>query len=415
MFLAGVPIAISLGLSGVLGIVLSGTPLTIIPHRLFYGADSYIMLAIPLFLLTGELMNIGGITKRLIRFSQSAVGHIIGGLAQVNILTSMLFAGTSGSAVADVAGIGAVLIPAMKKEGYDADFSAAVTASSSICGPIIPPSIPMILYGVLTGTSIGGLFLGGVIPGIIMGISLMMVTYIISRKRKYKPYQEKRSSFINLLSTGIHAILAIIMPLIIVVGILGGIFTPTEAAAVAVAYSVLVGWLIYRELTLKGLISAFRRVVHRSAIIMFAIACASVFGWVLTSMQVPQRLVIYMMGITGNAYVVLLLINIFLLIIGTFISANAALIIMAPLFLPLIQSYAIDPLHFGVVMVLNLMLGLLTPPVGTCLYLAADIAEITVEKTVVALLPFLVIQVLVLLLITYVPIIVLFLPRLLLG
>lgn len=406
----GIPIAFVLGLTSFVGLLYSGDiPLLLIPKQMFSGTDSFPLLAVPFFILAGNLMNIGGITKRLIHFCNILLGHVRGGLALVNVVASMFFAGVTGAAVADTSALGSILIPAMTREKYDRDFSAAVTAASSTVGPIIPPSIPMVILGTVGELSIGALFLAGVIPGILMGLSLLVVAYVISVKRDY-PKEKMRSLkefFIGLKD----ALLALLMPAIIMGGILGGIFTPTEAAVVAVFYAFLVSFFVYREVRWKDLPRVLIDSVVVTSIIMFVIANSAIFGWILANHQVPQAVAHIFLSITNNKWVLLLLINLFLLFVGTFMETTASLIILTPILLPMAVKVGIDPIHFGLVMVLNLVIGLITPPLGVCLFIACSIARITLEQIVKAILPFLIAAIGVLFIVTYIPELVLWLPR----
>ncbi len=406
----GIPIAFVLGLTSFVGLLHSGTiPLLLIPKQMFSGTDSFPLLAVPFFILAGNLMNIGGITKRLIHFCNILLGYVRGGLALVNVIASMFFAGITGAAVADTSALGSILIPAMAREKYDRDFSAAVTAASSTVGPIIPPSIPMVILGTVGELSIGALFLAGVIPGILVGLSLLVVSYVISVRRDY-PKEKMRSLkefFIGLKD----ALLALLMPAIIMGGILGGIFTPTEAAVVAVFYAFLVSFFIYREARWKDLPKVLIDSVVLTSIIMFVIANSAIFGWLLANHQVPQTVAQTLLSITTDKWVLLLLINLFLLFVGTFMETTASLIILTPILLPLAVKVGIDPIHFGLVMVLNLVIGLITPPLGVCLFIASSIAQISLEQISKSILPFLLAAIAVLFIVTYLPELVLWLPR----
>lgn len=406
----GIPIAFVLGLTSFMGLLYSGEiPLLLIPKQMFSGTDSFPLLAVPFFILAGNLMNIGGITKRLIHFCNILLGYIRGGLALVNVVASMFFAGITGAAVADTSALGSILIPAMVREKYDKDFSAAVTAASSTIGPIIPPSIPMVIMGTVGELSIGALFLAGVIPGILVGLSLLVVAYVTSVKRDY-PKEKKRS--VKEFFLGFKdALLALLMPAIIMGGILGGIFTPTEAAVVAVVYAFLVSFLVYREIKFKDLPKVMIDSVVTTSIIMFVIANSAIFGWILANHQVPQTVAQLFLSISTNKWVLLFLINIFLLFVGTFMETTASLIILTPILLPLAVKVGIDPVHFGLVMVLNLVIGLITPPLGVCLFIACSIAKITLEQIIKAILPFLIAAITVLFVVTYIPELVLWLPR----
>ena len=384
----------------------------ILPTRMFDAINSFSYLAVPFFILAGQLMNRTGITKRLIEFANVVIGRIHGGLAQVNILASIIFAGLTGAGVADTAAVGGILIPAMKEQGFDKDYSAAVTAASSVIGPIIPPSILMVIYANIVGISVGNLFAGGFIPGLLIGLGLMIVAYFQARKHNH-PRREEQVSFKEIVLTTKDALLALLMPIIIVGGILGGIFTPTEAAAVAVAYALFVGKFIFKSLTFEDLKESLLESAKTTGVILIIISCAAAFGWSLTILHVPTMLANFIMSITQNPLLVLLMINILLLFVGMVLEIGAAVIILAPILAPLVVQLGIDPLHFAIIMVVNLNIGLATPPLGVCLFVAAPIAKTTLERISKAILPFLAVEVAVLLIITYVPDLILFLPRLL--
>ncbi|MGM0829150.1 MAG: TRAP transporter large permease [Bacillota bacterium] len=405
-----VPIAFSLGISSIIYLLIADIPLSIVPQKMFAGLNSFVLLSIPGFILAGNLMNAGGITERIIGFTNNFVGHIRGGLGLANVGSSMGFAGISGTALADTASIGAVMIPAMKKEGYDADFSAAVTSSSSTVGPIIPPSLPMIIVGTLASVSIGDLFLAGAVPGVLLGLSLMLVTYVISVKRKYPKGERQPIGVIAKSFTG--AFWALLMTFVILFGILGGYFTPTEASIVAVVYALVVGMFVYKELKLKDLPKILLDSMVSTASIMFLVGFANLFGWILVSEQIPILVADGILGISDNPIVVILLINLLLLFVGTFMETIAALVILFPVLLPVASSVGMDPVHFGVMMVLNLVIGLSTPPVGVCLFVASSIGKVSIGKTSKALLPFLGASLVVLLLVAFIPEITLFLPGL---
>ncbi|MEG9295286.1 TRAP transporter large permease [Mangrovibacillus sp. Mu-81] len=405
-----VPIAFSLGISSIIYLLIAEIPLSIVPQKMFAGLNSFVLLCIPGFILAGNLMNAGGITERIIGFTNNFVGHIRGGLGLANVGSSMGFAGISGTALADTASIGAVMIPAMKKEGYDADFSAAVTSSSSTVGPIIPPSLPMIIVGTLASVSIGDLFLAGAVPGVLLGLSLMAVTYVISVKRKYPKGERQSIGVIAKSFTG--AFWALLMTFVILFGILGGYFTPTEASIVAVVYALVVGMFVYKELKLKDLPKILLDSMVNTASIMFLVGFANLFGWILVSEQIPILVADGILGISENPIVVILLINLLLLFVGTFMETIAALVILFPVLLPVASSVGMDPVHFGVMMVLNLVIGLSTPPVGVCLFVASSIGKVSIGKTSKALLPFLGASLVVLLLVAFIPEITLFLPSL---
>jgi C4-dicarboxylate transporter DctM subunit len=410
----GAPIAIGLGLSSMLAIYFgTNLPLVLIPQRMYAAADSFPLMAIPFFMLAGALMETGGISRRLINLADKLIGHLTGGLALVGILTCMFFAAISGSGPATVAAIGSIMIPSMVRAGYDESFSAAVMAIAGSIGIIIPPSIPMVTYGVVGGASIGAMFLGGFGAGILVGLSLMVMAYYISKKNGYGGRNEK-FSFIEFLKALKEAFWAILMPIIILGGIYGGYFTPTEAAAIAVAYGFVIGFFVYRELKLKDLPGIFVSSAISTATVMLIIATAQVFGWILTSERVPDAIAQSFTNITSSPVVFMILINLLLLVVGTFMETNAAIIILAPIFLPLVMELGIDPILFGVVMVSNLAVGMVTPPLGVNLFVACGVQKITIEKITKAVLPFIVINVVVIFILSFVPKIILFLPDLLL-
>lgn len=407
----GVPIAFSMGLSSLIYLVLTDIPYIIIAQKLFSGINSFVLLCIPGFVLAGNLMNTGGITKRIIRFSNAAIGHIRGGLGLANIVASMIFAGITGTAIADTTSLGAILIPAMEEEGYDVPFSVAVTASSSTIGPIIPPSLPMIIVGTLTGLSVSKLFLGGAIPGVLLGIFLMIVSYAISVKREYPKDVKKPMSVV--IKTFFSAFWALMLTVIILWGILGGLFTPTEASIIASLYAFIVGKFIYKELQWRDIPKIILDTMKTSAAIMLLVGFAATFGWILASEQIPQLVAEFILSISRDKIIVLLLLNALLLFVGMFMETIAALIILFPVLLPVAVEIGMDPVHFGVMAVLNLMIGLTTPPVGVCLFAGASIGKISIAKATRAIMPFLAVSLFVLMLVTFIPQITLFLPNLL--
>lgn len=409
----GVPIAFCIGLASAVAILMIGpsAPWIIVPNSMLNGMDSFPLMAVPFFVLAGDLMNRGGITIRLVNFANLLVGHVRGGLAQANVVASMLFAGITGSALADTAAIGRIMIPAMEKEGYDRPYAAAVTVASSIIGPIIPPSITMVIFGVTAGVSIGGLFLAGIVPGVLIGVGLMVMAYVMARKRAYPVRMVPVTRHLAWVTTR-DALVALLMPLIILGGIFGGIMTPTESAAVAVLYAVVVGLFVLRELTVRDLGAALLRSGMTTAAIMFIVGTARIFADLLGAEQVPQQLVEIVLSLTDERWLILLLINIFLLFVGAVMDTSAAIIILVPVLLPVAVSAGVAPLEFGIIMSVNLIIGLATPPLGICLFVAADIAKISVERIVMAIWPFLVLEIAVLLLITYVPGLAMALPRL---
>ncbi len=407
------PIAFSLGLSCLVFLLFKGIPLVVIPMKMYSGIDVFVLLSIPGFIIAGNLMNHGGLTEKIIGFCNQGIGHIRGGLALANIAASMLFAGISGTAISDTASIGSVMIPAMKKEGYDADFSCAVTASSSTVGPIIPPSVPMIIAATLSGLSVGKLFLAGAIPGLLLGLSLMGVAYAIAIKKRYPKH--KRSSLKRLLRSFLDTFWSLLMTFIILFGIIGGIFTPTEASIIAVVYAFIIGAFVYKKLDVKKTMVIVLDAMKTSASLMVLIGFANLFGWILITEQLPQTVSSGILNFSEDKYVVLLLINLLLILVGTFMETLAALLILFPILLKVALAVDIDPIHFGVIALLNLMIGLTTPPLGICLFVSASIGKVSIGKVSKAGLPFLLVSLLVLVLVTLFPALSLWLPELFLD
>jgi len=412
LLVLGVPIGFCLMLSS-FGYILynNDIPFAIMTQRLEAGVENFTLLAVPFFIIAGKLMNAAGVTDRIFNFARAVVGHIPGGLGHANVLASIFFSGMSGAAVADAGGLGTIEIEAMKKDGYDAGFSGAITAASSTIGPIIPPSIPIIVYGVFSGTSVAALFAAGLIPGLLMGVALMIMIYIYSVRYDYPKHP--RATFRQLYKTFISAIPPFLTPLILVGGILAGIFTPTEAGAAAAVYALFLGTTVYRTLNLKKIAEVILDSSYTTAAVMLIVIAASLFGWVLTIERIPVMAGEFILSLTQNKILILFITNLFLFFVGCFLEPVAAMIILIPVFLPICSQLSIDLVHFGIIMVLNLMIGLLTPPVGLVLYIITDIAKVPFEKVVRSTMPFLIPLVIVLLLLTYVPYIVLILPRLL--
>lgn len=411
--LIGIPVAITLGVSSAAYLLYQGIPIVVMPQKMFAGIDSFVLLCIPGFILAGNLMNSGGITERIIRFANAGVGWMRGGLGLTNVAGSMLFGGISGTAVADAASLGGVLIPGMKKAGYPADFSATVTAASSTVGPIIPPSVPMIIVGALSGISVGKMFLAGAVPGILMGLAMMVTTYIISVRRDFP--RQPWGGFGELFKSFLGAFWAIFMTLLIVGGLMSGLATPTETAIVACVYALAVGRLVYRELPLKAVPKLVIDSAIASAAILALVGFANVFGWILVSEHIPQTIAKAVLSITDNKYMVILLVNILLLIVGMFMETIAALIILFVPLLTLAQSVGIDPLHFATFAVLNLMIGLTTPPVGVCLFICANIARLPLSPVVRAIIPYILTNIAVLLAVSYFPPLATWLPSVLMD
>ncbi len=406
-----VPLAFSLGFSCLFVMLLMGNiPIQIMPQRIFAGIDSFSLLAIPFFLLAGNLMTASGITDRVLRFANAVVGRLPGGLAMSNIVANIFFGGISGSAVADTAAIGSVLIPAMVREGYGKAFTVAVNASASVVAPIIPPSIVFIVFGVLTGESIVRLFLAGAVPGVAYGLMMMVIAYVISKKRNYPRYPA--AGFREIWQAFKDSFFALFMPVFILGGIISGAFTVTECSAMAVVYALIVGLFVYKGLKFRDLIPIIKATCHTAAIIMLIVGMAKFFSWVLVNNRVPQTVASLIMETTRNPIMLLLLINIVLLIVGCFMEANAALVMLVPVLLPIAQAAGVSPLHFGVIACVNLCLGLVTPPVGLTLNLSCEMGGCKLEEGAREALPFLIVGILFLMVLTYVPAVSMTLPSL---
>ena len=412
LLLVGMPIVFAMGLASAASLVFAGggIPLMVIPHQMVAGIDNFPLLAIPFFFLAGELMNAAGITQRLVAFATAVVGHIRGGLAYVVIVTNVIMGGFSGTALADASATGSVLIPAMKRQGYRADFAAAVTAAAATIGPIVPPSIPMIIYAVVAEVSVGSLFLAGIIPGLLMGAYLFAVTYLISRRRGY-PVQP-RSTWRGLITATRRASWALIAPVIILGGIVTGIVTPTEAGVLAVMYSLFVGFVIHRELKVRELPAVFCRTAVGTAVIMIIVGASGIMGWLVANLRIGEVIVAGVTALTQSPWMILLLMNFFFLIVGCLMDPLAGMMIFIPVFMPLIKYVHIDPIHFGLVVVLNLMIGLLTPPVGYLLFMTAEMADVSIDAVIREAIPLFVALLVVLVLATYWPGMVMAIPNL---
>jgi tripartite ATP-independent transporter DctM subunit len=410
LLVVGVPVAVSLGVASLIFIMLEGIPSIVVLHNMVNGVNSFTLIAIPFFILAGHLMNTGGITNRIFAFARSLVGWLPGGLGHVNIGASVIFAGMSGAAVADAGGLGNVEIKAMKDAGYDTDFSVGITAASSTIGPIIPPSLPLVIYGVMADTSIGQLFAAGLVPGLLMAFSLMIMVSWYSKIRQYP--KDDHFSFNILWITFTRAFFPLMTPVIIVGGISTGIFTPTEAAVAAVAYSMFLGIFVYRTLSLRNIIKVSQETIETTASILMIVATSTIFAWILTANQFALLFAEQLLYFTDNKTIILLIITVMVLIIGCFMETIAAITILVPVLLPVAIQIGIDPVHFGIILILNLMLGLLTPPVGMVLYVLAKVSDIPFERCVIATAPFLIPLVVVLLLLTFIPAISMWLPTL---
>ncbi|MDN4609176.1 TRAP transporter large permease [Sporosarcina highlanderae] len=399
----GVPVAFAIsGATIIIVYFFTDIPMEVTAQRMFASLNSFPLLAIPLFILAGKLMENGGISKRLIDLATAFVGHTAGGYAAVAVLASMFFGALSGSSAATVAAIGAILIPAMIQKGYKPRFAAGTLAVSGELSAIIPPSIPMILYGVVTGTSIGSLFIAGILPGIMLGLSLILFVFVVSKIKGYGGDIEKTTWRVKFKAI-YNSFFAILMPFIILGGIYGGYFTPTEAAAIAVVYALIIGLFVYRELEFKSLIKVFGESAITTSVIMVIISAAGVFSWFLTRNMVPQKAATFITEFTESPIVFLLMVNLLLLIVGMFFEASAAILILAPIFLPIAVLFGIDPIHFGMIMIVNLAIGMVTPPVGVNLFISCKIANLSLEEVTKGVLPFLVLLIINLLIISFVP------------
>ena len=409
------PIAFTLGISSVVTALYLNLPIATLFQRMVNGVQSFSLMAIPFFILAGEIMGQGGISNRLIAFANALVGRMRGGLAQVNIVASMFFGGISGSAVADTSSIGSMLIPMMKKTGYDDDFSVAVTVTSACQGVMIPPSHNMILFALAAGggVSIGQLFMGGLIPGILLGLALMLLTAIAARRRGY-PKGDKMSGR-EILKATKDAVLGLLTCVIIVGGVIGGWFTATESAAVAVVYAFIVTFFIYREIPLRRFGVILRKSLRTIAMVMSLIATASMFGWLLAYLQIPAMVTNALLGLSDNRIVILLLINVMCLLLGCIMDMGPLILILTPILMPVATQLGMEPVQFGAMLILNLAIGLCTPPVGAALFVGCSIGGIKIEKATRACLPFYGMMVLVLLLITFWSPLSMFVPSLMLG
>ncbi|PMR72621.1 TRAP transporter large permease [Billgrantia endophytica] len=411
MLVLGVPIAISLAGSCLMFVLISGqVPDIVVAHRMINGLDSFPLLAIPFFIFAGSLMNNAGITGRIFDFAKAVMGWMRGGLGHVNVGASVVFAGMSGAAVADAGGLGTVEIKAMRDAGYDDEFALGITAASSTIGPIIPPSLPMVIYGVMASASVGQLFAAGLVPGLLMALILMLMIFIISRRRGYTA--DAIFSWRVLGYTFKRAILSLMTPMIIIGGIITGAFTPTESAVAAVVYALFLGVVFYRTLRWRQLLKVSMETIETTAVIMFIVAAASIFAWILTSNQVTQNLVALLGPFADSKLAVLMFSNLVLLIVGCFMETIAAITILVPVLLPMAIAVGVDPVHFGVIMVLNLMIGLLTPPVGMVLYVLTRVANVSFEQCMRGTIPFLIPLFLCLMLVTFIPSLSLWLPTL---
>ena len=408
----GIPIAFTLGLTGLVAIFVSkNIPFILAPRMMWLSISSFPLLAISLFMFAGELMNEAGLTKRLLKLADTLVGHIVGGLAHANIVASMLFAGITGSAATDVACLGPIEISMMLDQGFDRDFSTAVTVASALIGPIIPPSLIAVLIGVTANISIGALFVAGYLPGVIIGLSLMILAYFQAKKRNY-PHREKRAPIKEILKAIWEAMIPLMMPVIIMGGILGGVFTTTEAAAVACVYGLIVGLFVLKTLTFKKLPELLLNAALMAAVVLIMISMSGILGWTIAVFHLAEKIANFFLSISTNTVVILLLINVLFIIVGMFIAPAVSIIILAPILFPLAKTIGLHPIHFGMIMSISLIVGLATPPVGGSLFIGAAVGKIPIEKLTKALFPYYMVLLIALLLITYIPAITMTLPKL---
>jgi len=417
LLLLGVPVALVLAGTGLVYLVISGTALTVAPQRMFVAADDFTLMAIPLFILAGYLMNEAGITQRLVRFAVLLLGRINAGLSYANVLVCMVFGGITGVAAAEVAAVATVLIPAMEEDGHDREYATALTLAGSLMGPIIPPSVPLLIYGIQAEVSIGKLFLAGVIPGVLIGLVLLGLNFMLLRRQGFRSRLRH--------AAGLHgdrawrvvaeALLAVVMPVVVVGGIVAGVFTPTESAGIAVAYALVVGLVVFRTLRLRALPRIFVEAGITSGVVMIIVAASAVLNWVLAYAQVPTAVAQWMLQLTDNPHLFLLLVLLLLLVVGMPLDPVPALIILTPVLLPAARSYGVDLLHFGMVMVFTLVIGLLTPPVGASLFVGSAVSRISLERLSMVVLPFVVVLLGVAVVLTFVPGLSLWLPQTLLG
>ncbi|WP_428771746.1 TRAP transporter large permease [Treponema sp. HNW] len=413
LLFTGLPLFVNLGLSSFLFMSIKGFNPVIAVQRISMAANSFTLLAAPFFIIMGNIMNKSGVTQRMFKFANILVGNRAGGLGHANILASILFAGMSGTAVADAGGLGTIEIKAMRDAGYDDDFSCAVTAASSVIGPIIPPSLPMVILAVSAEASIGRLFIGGIIPGVIMGLTMMVIVAYYAKKRNYPrlPKPSAREIWVAFKD----AFGAILAPIILFAGIFSGIFTPTEAAVVAAFYSLILGLFVYKELKLKDLPEIILSTIETTGVVLALVMTANVFGYVLTVSQVPQKLSMALLSFAHSKFLILLIVNLFLIFIGMFMEGTAAILILTPILIPVMTGAGLDQTHACLIMILNLMIGVVTPPVGVVLYVVANVAKVGFERVTKAILPFLIPLFITLILVTAIPALTTWLPNLLFG
>jgi tripartite ATP-independent transporter DctM subunit len=411
LFVIGFPVAVSILLPSVWYILSQGLPIEMIAQRMQYSLDSYTLAAVPLFIFVGNLMNSSGITTRMFTFADRLVGRLPGGLAQVNIFASLIFAGMSGAALADVGGLGQIEIKAMEEKGFRKDFAAAVTVASATVGPIFPPSVPLVIYGSIAGVSVIKLLLSGIIPAIIAVVLMMLLTGFLAIKRGY-PRAERWPTIKEISSSFLPALPALLTPIILIIGMLTGIFTPTEASALTVLYVFLIS-AFYRELTWKSIISALLETIKSTASVLIIVAAASLFGWILAVEQVPQMFSSLLLSISDNPLVLLLILNLMLSVVGTMLDSTTAILLLVPIIIPPLIGVGVDPIHLGIIFVFNIMVGLVTPPMGLSLFMVSKVAKVPINMVIKQVAPYYIPLVFTLIIVTYVPGLVLWLPNLL--
>jgi len=410
LLIFGAPIAIVVLTTSIIGLILNDIPLSMIPQTMINGINSYTLLAVPLYILAGELMNKSGVAKRLFDFTLALVGHIKGSMGHVNVLVSMIFAGISGSSTADASGLGRIEMKAMRDEGYDIDFSAAITAASSTIGPIIPPSIHMMIYASVAEVPAAALLIAGLVPGLIMGIGLIVTVYILAITGRAKCPVRPRSPLFTILTKFKESFLALLAPILIVGGIMLGIVTPTEAGCIAVVYTFFLG-ILYRKFNIEVIIQCLQNTLYSTGVVMFMLAVARIFVWYITIEQIPNKLMNLIFSFTTDKLIILFLVGIFILLLGMIATASANIVLITPILLPTLLPLGVDPIHLGVIIVFGLVLGIITPPVGTSLYILSEVAHISYERIVKAILPFYIALILAFYMIIYFPEISLFLPK----
>jgi tripartite ATP-independent transporter DctM subunit len=414
LFLLGFPVVLAIGVPSVAYLLWNDLPLMMIGQRTLYAMDSFPLVAVPVFLFVGSLMNASGISRYIYRFADTAAGRLPGGLAQVNIFGSLVFSGISGSALADIGGLGRIEIDAMRAKGFSVPFASAVTCASAVVGPIFPPSIPLIIYGTVTGVSVIQLLLGGILPGLLCVAALMLMTAWLAWRRGY-PRAERWPTRAEVWRDMVPAVPALLAPVILIVGMLAGFFTPTEIAAVTVAYTIAISALFYRELTWASLLAAAFETIRGSAGILIIVAFAALFGWILSVERVPQIVATAMVAVSTDPYVLLMIVNVMLIVAGMFLDSTTAILLIAPIIAKPLVLAGVDPVHLGMVVVFNLMIGLVTPPMGLALYLVSDIAKVSMRSVLREMLPFYVPLLATLIAITYVPWLTTWIPRLAVG